>query len=50
MWQVLESVRQARPVNGGSALDPDLVCELRALNFIFDPEPTDQALLDDLLE
>ena len=45
MWAVLEDVRQARPVNGGTALDIDLVMKLRALNFIFDPEPTDAQLL-----
>lgn len=45
MWQVLEKVRNARPVNGGSALDIDLVMELRALNFIFDPAPADAQLV-----
>ena len=45
MWEVLAGVRQAKPVNGGPALDPGLVCQLRALNFIFDPEPTDDVLM-----
>jgi hypothetical protein len=33
MWDVLSPVRGARPVNGGTACDPDLVLELRTLHF-----------------
>ena len=36
MWDVLQPLRQARPVNGGSAVDHDLVMSLRMLNFQLD--------------
>ncbi|KAI3429568.1 hypothetical protein D9Q98_005655 [Chlorella vulgaris] len=33
MWDLLAPVRAARPVNGGSGIDRELVLELRTLNF-----------------
>ena len=36
MWQVLEPLRRVRPSNGGTGWDPDLVQELRGLNFQLD--------------
>ncbi|KAK9792062.1 hypothetical protein WJX73_001677 [Symbiochloris irregularis] len=36
MWDVLQPLRQARPINGGSAVDPDLVMDLRLLNYQLD--------------
>lgn len=35
MWEVLAPLRAARPSNGGTGLDIDLVMDLRALNYEF---------------
>lgn len=46
MWIVLEQLRSARPVNGGSGLDIDLAMRLRGLDIQFaDPSQAQQAVL-----
>lgn len=32
MWQVLQPLRQARPINGGNPVNEDLVLQLRLLD------------------
>ena len=38
LYDVLESVRAARPVNGGAGLNEALMMELRSLHFQVQPE------------
>lgn len=35
MWQVLQPLRETRPINGGTGLDIDLTMGLRSLNYDF---------------